>query len=296
MALETVKKVLKISRFRFWIYSAGPYVVGYTLGASGFSDFLRPEYYIYLIYFFVPANILIYGVNDYFDVETDAINPKKDLKEIRVMGEDRIRLRKMLLGVLGISFGLMLIQDNMARILFGGFLFLSIFYSAPPIRFKSRPFLDFASNYLYIMPGVFGHYIASGRLPDPLILLAGFLHIAAMHIFSAIPDIEFDRSVGIRTTAVVMGRKKALILVTVFWGGLAYLAVTLTGFHPLSFLALIYPTVPLSVLVFGRDINRVYWFLPYINTTLGGLLWLALVNQKIITFFPEILTIGYADF
>ncbi|BAJ50444.1 UbiA prenyltransferase [Candidatus Caldarchaeum subterraneum] len=287
MALEAVQKVLKVSRFRFWIYVAGPYVVGYTLGATGFSDFLRPEYYIYLIYFFIPANILVYGVNDYFDVETDALNPKKSSKELRIVGRDRVRLRRLLLGVLGISFALMLFQDNVARILFGGFLFLSIFYSAPPLRFKSKPFLDFASNYLYIMPGVFGHYIASGSLPDTLILLAGFLHISAMHIFSAVPDIEFDLAAGIKTTPVVIGRKNALILVTVFWAGLAYLAIMLTGFHPLSFLALIYPMVPLSVLVFGRDINRVYWSLPYINTSLGGLLWLGLVNHKIIPFFPN---------
>jgi 4-hydroxybenzoate polyprenyltransferase len=287
VALETVQKVLKVSRFRFWIYAAGPYVVGYTLGASEFNDFLRPEYYIYLIYFFIPANILIYGVNDYFDVETDVLNPKKSSKEMRVVGEDRVRLRRLLFGVLGVSFALMLIQDNVARLLFGGFLFLSIFYSAPPVRFKSKPFLDFASNYLYIMPGVFGHYIASGRLPEPLILLAGFLHISAMHIFSAVPDIEFDRAAGIKTTPVVIGRKNALMLVTVFWTGLAYLAIILTGFHPLSFLALVYPMVPISVLVFGLDINRVYWLLPYINTSLGGLLWLGLVNHKIIPFFPK---------
>ncbi|MDJ0271071.1 MAG: prenyltransferase, partial [Aigarchaeota archaeon] len=242
---------------------------------------------IYLIYFFIPANILIYGVNDYFDVETDVLNPKKSSKEMRVVGEDRVRLRRLLFGVLGVSFALMLIQDNVARLLFGGFLFLSIFYSAPPVRFKSKPFLDFASNYLYIMPGVFGHYIASGRLPEPLILLAGFLHISAMHIFSAVPDIEFDRAAGIKTTPVVIGRKNALMLVTVFWTGLAYLAIILTGFHPLSFLALVYPMVPISVLVFGLDINRVYWLLPYINTSLGGLLWLGLVNHKIIPFFPK---------
>ncbi|MCS7133322.1 MAG: prenyltransferase [Candidatus Caldarchaeum sp.] len=283
-----VTKLLKLSRFRFWIYAAGPYVIGYTLGASGFNDFLKPEYYIYLLYFFVPANIIIYGINDYFDTETDLLNPKKDVKELRVFGEERRKLGRLLTAVILLSMGLMVFQDNMARVLFGGFLFLAIFYSAPPFRFKSKPFIDFASNYLYIMPGVFGHYIVSGKIPDPLILLAGFFHISAMHIFSAVPDIEYDRRTGIVSTPVFVGRKPALLLVTAFWTALAYLAITLTNYHPLSFLVLIYPAIPISVLFFKQDINQVYWTLPYINTSLGGLLWLALVNHKIIPFFPNL--------
>lgn len=284
----SVERILKISRFRFWIYAAGPYVIGYTLGASGFSDFLRLEYYVYLVYFFLPANILIYGINDYFDVETDKINPKKDSKEIRVDAVGRRSLGKLLMVVIALSMFLMIFMDNIARLLFAGFLFLAIFYSAPPLRFKSKPFIDFMSNYLYIMPGIFGHYIVSGRLPDILIMFAGFLHISAMHIFSAIPDIEYDRIVGIRSTPVLIGRNLSLVLVTIFWLGLSYLSITLTNLHPLSFLALTYPMVPLSVAVFKQDINRVYWLLPYINTFLGGLLWLGLVNHKIIPFFPKL--------
>lgn len=285
---QAVAKLLKLSRFRFWIYAAGPYVIGYTIGASGFNDFLRPEYYLYLLYFFVPANIIIYGINDYFDTETDLLNPKKDTKELRVFGEERRKLGRLLTAVILFSISLMVLQDNMAKLLFAGFLFLAIFYSAPPFRFKSKPFIDFASNYLYIMPGIFGHYIVSGKIPDPLILLAGFFHISAMHIFSAIPDIEYDRRTGIVSTPVFVGRKPALLLVTAFWTALAYLAITLTNYHPLSFLVLIYPAIPISVLFLKQDINRVYWTLPYINTSLGGLLWLALVNHKIIPFFPNL--------
>ena len=73
-----------ISRFRFWIYTGGTYVVGYALGFSVFADFFRPDYYLYLLYFFIPANIFIYGVNDYWDRETDILNPKKDHKEYRI--------------------------------------------------------------------------------------------------------------------------------------------------------------------------------------------------------------------
>jgi 4-hydroxybenzoate polyprenyltransferase len=54
---------LKVPRPRFWIYTGGTYVVGYALGFTLLGDFFRPEYYLYLLYFFFPANIFIYGVN-----------------------------------------------------------------------------------------------------------------------------------------------------------------------------------------------------------------------------------------
>ncbi|MEN2975103.1 MAG: prenyltransferase [Candidatus Caldarchaeales archaeon] len=242
---EDLSEIIKISRFRFWIYTAGPYVVGYTLGATGFEDFLKIEYYIYLFYFFFPANILIYGINDYIDVETDQFNPKKDIKELRLTDSNKKKIKRLLIAVISISVLLMTIQDPLGQIVFPIFLLLSIFYSAPPLRFKKRPFLDFASNYLYIMPGIFGYYIVSGLLPAPTILLAGLLHTSSMHIFSAIIDVEYDKRVGIKTTPVFIGKNAAFALVTFFWIGLVYLSVTLTNFHPLSFLTIIYPIIPI---------------------------------------------------
>ena len=87
----------------------------------------------------------------------------------------------------------MIFQDFNERLIFGIFLFLSYFYSAKPIRFKDKPFLDFSSNYLYVMPGIFGFYLVSGSMPALIILVGAYMHISAMHIFSAIPDIEFDK-------------------------------------------------------------------------------------------------------
>lgn len=271
-----------ISRFRFWIYTGGTYVIGYTLAAEGFTDFLSPAYYIYLLYFFFPANVFIYGVNDYWDEDTDRLNPKKGSREHMLMQSERRKLRNSLLAVTAISVALMFSQKPQEAILFLGFLFLSYFYSAPPLRFKERPFLDFSSNYLYIMPGVFAYSLASGSLPEPIILLAGYCHIAAMHIFSAVPDTEYDRRAGINTTPVFMGERAALALSAAFWLILSFITVYLTDIHPLSFLVFAYPAFPISVLLFKRiRIERVYWYLPYVNTALGGLLFLALINHKI---------------
>lgn len=113
------------------------------------------------------------------------------------------------------------------------------------------------------MPGVFAYSLASGSLPEPIILLAGYCHIAAMHIFSAVPDTEYDRRAGINTTPVFMGEKAALALSAAFWLILSFITVYLTDLHPLSFLVFAYPAFSLSVLLFERiRIERVYWYLP----------------------------------
>ncbi|MFA0833685.1 MAG: prenyltransferase [Methanobacterium formicicum] len=275
--------IFKISRFRFWIYTGGTYVVGYALGFSVFGDFLRPEYYLYLFYFFFPANIFIYGVNDYWDEDTDKLNPKKDEKEHRVSVIERKKLLNVIILVTGFSLILMIFQDNVERIIFTGFLFLSYFYSAKPLRFKDKPFLDFVSNYLYIMPGIFAYYLASNNIPPLIYMFGAFLHISAMHIFSAIPDIKYDRKAGINTTPVFIGANSALWLCLVFWMGLSLIVIYLTDFFPLSFLVFLYPLFPLLLLI-KKDwsVDDLYWYLPYVNTALGGLLFTSLVVYKLV--------------
>lgn len=271
-----------LSRFRFWIYTGGTYVVGYALGMGEWTAFFRPEYYFYLFYFFLPANMLIYGVNDYWDEATDRLNPKKGGKEHLLAQNEREKILH-LLGLVGILTAILFLTQSLGlQLIFLAFLFLAYFYSAPPLRFKTLPFLDFSSNMLYIMPGIFGYYLASGTLPPPLFVLAGFLHIAAMHIYSAIPDIEFDRSAGITTTPVLVGKRMSLLLCLVAWSTLASLIINATGFFPISFFVLLYPLIPaLSLFRPAIPVEKLYWYLPLINTILGGLLFSAVTIAKI---------------
>ena len=252
-------------------------MVGYALGAPELRR-SSPGHYVYLLYFFLPANIFIYGVNDYWDEDTDKLNKKKDERELRVTDRDKRRLIWILWATVGVSAVLMVFQDNVERILFLIFLSLSYFYSARPLRFKSIPILDFSSNMLYIMPGIFAYYLAGGQLPPLLLVLAGYFHIAAMHLFSAVPDIECDRRAGIRTTAVVLGERRSLMLVAAFWSVFSALVIYLTDLHPLSILVLMFPAFPLALLIDrGKDINKLYWRLPYVNNLLGGLLFSVVV-------------------
>lgn len=66
-------------------------------------DFLDPEYYLYLFYFFILANLFIYGVNDYWDEENDNLNPRNDDKKYKVNNADRKKLLNAIYLVTGFS-------------------------------------------------------------------------------------------------------------------------------------------------------------------------------------------------
>ena len=275
LAREYIRLAYRVSRPRFWFYLAGSFTVGCIWGADRFLDLATPEFFLYLFYFLFPANVLLYGVNDYWDRETDLLNPKKEEKEYLVGDGDRARLRKLLMAILVFSVALLFFQKNMGeRLIFGSFLFLSYFYSAKPFRFKAIPFLDFSSNVLYTLPGVFAYYQVTGFPPPGLVVVAAFLHTSAMHLFSAIPDIEWDRSAGLVTTAVLIGDRVSMLLCLGLWSGFSAIVFMVGNGSPVALLSLVYPALVLILLIRRGQALSTYWFYPHINTGLGGLLFL----------------------
>jgi len=271
---EYLSLALKVSRVRFWFYLAGPFTVGYVWGAERFMDLWNPEFFAFLLYFMLPANILLYGVNDYWDYETDRLNPKKGEKEHLIRDEEKGRLLRILGVAVAVSALLMILQrDPVERVILASFLFLSYFYSAEPLRFKARPILDFSSNILYLIPGILAFHQAAGHFPSPGVIVAAFLHSSAMHVFSAIPDIRWDTRVGIRTTAVLMGERASTTLCFIFWALFSGMAIVIGGFSLISFISLIYPLMIVYLWTRRMEPGSTYWAYPYINTGLGGLLF-----------------------
>jgi len=266
----------RVSRPRFWFYLLGPYTVGCIWGADRYLDLLNPWFFIYFFFFMFPANLLLYGVNDLWDHETDQLNPKKEEKEHRLKPEERETLRRLVWAAVGLGLLLTVFQKSLIeRLIFLGFIFLSYYYSAEPIRFKQRPLLDSASNILYALPGVLSYYWVSGTLPPTPVLAAAFMHTFSMHLFSAVPDIAYDMETGIKTTAVALGRRASLVTCLVLWSGLAALTLQLGSGNPLSLLPLTYPLITAALLVQDKAVDSVYWFYPYINVSFGCLLFLS---------------------
>ena len=274
----------RISRPRFWLYLGGTYLIGYLIGISTIFDLLNPFFALNLFFFLFPANVFLYGVNDYYDEDTDIFNPKKDDKEYRVTAKDR----QTLIALIFVSFiyGLLLLifqTDNIARLLFGIFLLLSFLYSAKPIRFKARPFIDFMSNFLYVMPAIIAFYQLRFFIPPLIPLFAAFMWTSAMHLFSAVPDIDADKQANITTTAVLIGYLPSLLLCFGFWLTFAIILNFINPWNfPWSLLMFVYPAIPLYlVLRRNANIDRIYWLYPYWNALFGMLLFFVIGIPKL---------------
>ncbi|WP_414838289.1 prenyltransferase [Candidatus Nanosalina sp. VS9-1] len=266
-----IRYLLKLSRPRFWLYLAGPAMIGLILGSGSIEQLYSIENLLLLIYFLIPANIMLYGVNDYFDRDVDEDNPKKDDKEERYRGSTFTDLSVGLSTALSIPVIILLPSEASAAMM--AFLALSIGYSAPPLRFKARPFLDSLSNGLYIFPFVVSYAAVTSSLPALTAVAAGWLWAMAMHTFSAIPDIEPDRKAGVATTATFLGRKKTFVYCTAVWS-LSGIVAGLWNFWT-GLLFSVYPLICVIFYFSGLEDSEAYWYYPYINAFLGMILSIA---------------------
>ena len=256
-----------LSRPRFWLYLAGPVVVGVVYAADSPAEFFQPLTVALFVYFLVPANVFLYGINDIFDADVDELNPKKaeEGKEVRYTGEGGVAIAVVLSALLALVFVPTLPQAGTLALV--GFLFLGAFYSAPPLRFKTTPFLDSLSNGLYVLPAVVAYAAIDGALPPALAIAGGWVWAMAMHTFSAVPDIEPDQAAGIQTTATVLGERVTLAYCAGAWTSAAVLMALL---HPaLGAVFAVYPVFVVSIVALDVDIARAYWWFPVLNTLAG---------------------------
>lgn len=294
------KKVLKISRPRFWFYTIGPFLFGAAAVYSQTKDisfFVSAEFWIFLTIFLILGNYFIYGINDYHDFDTDQFNAKKDEntgKEYLLKVEDKAWLRISSYSILFITLLSTLILSRIniaghkltptALLLWALFWFMGYAYSAPPIRFKARRFLDSLSNGYYSQPGLFIFTALTGKRVSLLTILAVVMWNAGMHFYSAIPDIEADTKAGLNTTAMYFGFKKSLVVCSLVWLSSLLLIVLSGNFQQtslvvISVIGLIYTLLPLLSLSQkpGLDINKLYWYFPYLNTISGFVIFWTII-------------------
>lgn len=209
-----LSRLLTISRPVLWINTIGTTLMGVWLTGSLWNW----NALVILVWVTFPFNLLIYGINDIFDQETDNINIRKG-----GFGGAKIDPKE----VPWIAWGVAL--TNLPFLIYFAFVFpldaniwmwayslTFLFYSAPPARFKGRPFLDSLSNADYAFPLAFVP-LALGFTPNWMAVFALMAWSLAKHTYDAIQDIEEDSFVEIKTTAVFLGAKKSLIWVGFWW-------------------------------------------------------------------------------
>jgi 4-hydroxybenzoate polyprenyltransferase len=269
------------------MYVFGPYGVGALCGAATPRDFFAPLVLLFALFFIFPANLLIYGVNDVFDYETDILNLKKRGYEDLVPPDERAAIWRAT-GLFCAPFlALLPFLSLQSLVCLGAFLFFSLEYSAPPIRAKARPIFDSAFNVLYIFPGAMAYFLAGGTRFSLLLFLGAWGWAMAMHAYSAVPDISADREAGVPTVATFLGLRGTL------WFCLAlYLFAAICAFFALGWLAgilgAIYLGLMLSSIRAGTEsgVMRIYRIFPLVNTLAGAaIFWWVLWGKS--AFWPR---------
>lgn len=268
-----LRRYLTISRPKFWLYLLGPYFLGGVLAVDRLGELASWPFWWIFAWFTFPANLLLYGVNDACDYDTDRHNPKKVEGEALVLPEERPRLLLAIALLACLALPGLLATGPRPTVWFALFVALSVAYSAPPLRLKARPVVDSVSNVLYVVPLLVSWSLFERELPPTPLALAGVLWCMAMHAYSAVPDIESDRRAGLSTIATLLGRDGTLALCVLLYGGAALLvgAFDLAG----GALLAVYPVVMLAQRLRAPDrVPQWYRFFPVLNGLVGMVLTL----------------------
>ena len=236
--METVKQLFWSSRPISWINTAYPFGLAYWLATGDTGITL----WIGALFFLIPYNLLMYGINDVFDYESDLRNPRKGGIEGALLDPKwhAVTVQAAVWSCVPFVFYLTVIGTSSSTSWLYLTLFAVIAYSAKGLRFKEKPFLDSITSSLHFVgPVIFGLSLAEVNLGQPQILIAivaFFLWGVASHAFGAVQDVLADREGGIASIATVIGARAT---VRVALSAYVVAAVLLLGLNqPYSFAAL----------------------------------------------------------
>ncbi|WP_157984012.1 prenyltransferase [Nesterenkonia muleiensis] len=240
--------LLRSSRPLSWINTAYPFAAAYLLTGGGFS----PALLIGTLFFLIPYNLALYGINDVYDYASDAANPRKGGAEGALLPPRLHRATLIASAVICLPFVvvLVIIGSWPSWIALGVSLIALVAYSAPPLRFKEVPVLDSVTSSLhFVTPAVYGVVLTGGGFgPAAAFALGGFLLWGmASHAFGAVQDIGPDRQAGISSVGTALGAKATVRLALALWSAAGALMLgtgwpaALAGLLALPYLAAAWP-------------------------------------------------------
>jgi len=202
-----IKALFVSSRPLSWVNTAFPFAAAYVL-ASGIDLTLV----IGTLYFLIPYNLAMYGINDVFDYESDLRNPRKGGVEGAVLDTSMHRPTIVAAIVTNVPFliYLVVVGSPLSWLVLAISVFAVVAYSAKGLRFKEKPVLDsFTSSTHFVSPAVYGLVLAGATFTPQLwaVLGAFFLWGLASHAFGAVQDVIADREGGLASIATVFGAR-----------------------------------------------------------------------------------------
>ncbi|AXL12819.1 prenyltransferase [Microbacterium foliorum] len=227
-----IAQIILSSRPVSWINTAFPFAAAYLLSTREVDLTLI----IGTLYFLVPYNLAMYGINDVFDYASDLANPRKGGIEGALLAPRIHRATLWSAAITNIPFlaYLVIVGNPASWVWLAVSVFAVIAYSARGLRFKERPFLDSTTSSLhFVTPAIVGLTLADAMITSTvaLVLVAFFLWGMAAHAFGAVQDIGPDREGGIGSIATVIGARATVRLSLALWtlAGIAMLFTAWPG-------------------------------------------------------------------
>ena len=246
-----LKKLFVSSRPISWINTAFPFAVAYYL-STGIVDL---NLIVGSLFFLIPYNLLMYGVNDVFDYESDLRNPRKGGIEGALLDPKYHRATLLAAFTLALPFVLYLLFvgsfESSAWLLL--VLFSVIAYSIKGLRFKEIPFLDSITSAMHFVgPMWFGLSLAGAEINQTILLISAsfFLWGMASHAFGAVQDVKADKEAGIGSIATVIGARATVQLAMVMYLLAGVIALFIGDRYSQAAIA----AIPYLIVV-GRELN-----------------------------------------
>jgi 4-hydroxybenzoate polyprenyltransferase len=285
-----VKQLISLfwsSRPISWVNTAFPFFATY-LFVNGTVD---SKLIIGTIFFLIPYNLLMYGINDVFDYESDLRNPRKGGIEGALLDPSLHKLT--IWASIGLSVGfvvyLLVIGSDIADFWLLVTLSAVVAYSVPRLRFKEIPFLDsFTSALHFIGPMLFalalsGVAIFEFKLFSMILAFLGWG--MASHAFGAVQDVKADREAGIKSVATAIGARNTVRFAFLLYF-LAGISVMNAGPHgmvaalaAIPYLVIISPYLSITDEDCERA-NRGWRKFIWLNFAGGALISLLLINYS----------------
>jgi len=228
----TLRQLFVASRPVSWINTAYPFAAGMLLTTGRIDASLI----VGTVFFLIPYNLAMYGINDVFDYESDLRNPRKGGAHGAVLDRrfHRVTLWAAALSCAPFVVFLVIVGSPVSWLVLAASLFFVVFYSAPPLRLKERPVADsITSSIHFFSPLVYALALAGAAWTWSLtaVVVAFALWGIASHAFGAVQDVVADRDARIASIATVFGARRTVRLAIACYAaaGLIVLAAAWPG-------------------------------------------------------------------
>jgi len=219
--LSMLRKLFLISRPISWLNTAFPFAAGYIVSGG----VINQSFILATVFFLIPYNLLMYGINDVFDYESDIRNPRKGgiegMREQRTFHPTIIRA-SIILNVPFLVY-LLAIGTTLSNIVLLALVFFVLAYSVAGLRFKEIPVVDSVTSSIHFVgPLIYALALTTSLKAAWVYLLAFFFWGMASHAFGAVQDIIPDREAKLNSIATFFGARN-----TVWFAMVLYIAASL---------------------------------------------------------------------